>query len=55
MLWFDGALKRKYPSMWADTYYINQFKVSVTTLMQSSAESQINQTQVDSVPYCPRK
>ena len=40
----DEALKRKYPSMWADTYYVNPFKVSVTALMQSTTNSQVNQT-----------
>ena len=54
MLWVDEALKRKYPSMWADTYYINLFKVSVTALMQLTADSQVNQTQVDSVPTASR-
>ena len=40
--------------MWADTYYINPFKVSVTVLMQLAADSQVNQTQVDSVPTVSR-
>ena len=40
--------------MWADTYYINPFKVSVATLMQSTANSQVNQTQVDSEPTASR-
>ena len=31
MPWVDEALKRQYPSMWADTYYVNPFKVSVAT------------------------
>ena len=35
----DKELKRKYPSMWVDTYYINPFKVSVTTLMPLTADS----------------
>ena len=48
MLWVHEALKRQYPSMWPDTYYINLFKVSVTALMQLTADSQVNQTQVDS-------
>ena len=46
----DEALKRTYPSMWADTYYVDPFKVGINTAMQSTANSQINQTQVDSVP-----
>ena len=37
MLQVDEALKRKYPSIWADTYYVNPFKVSVTTSMQLTA------------------
>ena len=53
-LWVDEALRRKYPSMWADTYYVNPFKVGVTTSMQSTAGSQVNQTQVDSVPTASR-
>ena len=53
-LWVDEELKRKYPSMWADTYYINPFKVSVTMLMPSTANSQVNQTHVDSVPMTSR-
>ena len=40
--------------MWADTYYVNPFKVSVTMFMQSTADSQVNQTQVDSVPTASR-
>ena len=54
MLWVDEELKRKYPSMWADTYYVNPFKVSVTELMPSTANSQVNQTHVDSVPTTTR-
>ena len=54
MLWVDEALKRKYPSIWADTYYINLFKVSIATSMQSTANSQVNQTPVDSVPTASR-
>ena len=50
----DEALKRKYPSMWADTYYVNPFKVSVTVLTQSTTDSQVNQTQVDSEPTASR-
>ena len=49
-LWVDEELKRKYPSMWADTYYVNPFKVRVTTLMPSTTNSQVNQTHVDAVP-----
>ena len=36
--------------MWADTYYVDPFKVGIDASMQSTANSQINQTQVDSVP-----
>ena len=53
-LWVDEELKRKYPSMWADTYYINPFKVSVTALMPLTTNSQVNQTHVDSVPMTSR-
>ena len=54
MLWVDEALKRKCPSMWADTYYINPFKVSVATLTLSTTDSQVNQTHVDPVPMASR-
>ena len=54
MLQVDEALKRKYPSMWADTYYINPFKVSVAASMLSMANSQVNQTHVDPVPTASR-
>ena len=54
MLWVEKELKRKYPSMWADTYYINPFKVSVTASMPLTANSQVNQTHVDSVPMTSR-
>ena len=50
MLWVDEELKRKYPSMWADAYYVNLFKVSVTMSTPLTADSQVNQTHVDSVP-----
>ena len=55
-LWVDEELKRKYPSMWADTYYVNPFKVSVTISMSmlSTADSQVNQTHVDLVPMTSR-
>ena len=46
----DEALKRTYPLMWADTYYVNSFKVSANTLTSSTTDSQVNQTQVDTVP-----
>ena len=39
--------------MWADTYYIDPFKVSADTLASSTANSQVNQTQVDTVPTIP--
>ena len=54
MLQVDEELKRKYPSMWADTYYIKPFKVSVPALMPSTTDSQVNQTHVDSVPMASR-
>ena len=44
------ALKRKNPSIWADTYYVDPFKVCIDVLTQSTVNSQINQTQVESVP-----
>ena len=44
------ALKRTYPSMWADTYYIDPFKVSADMLTLSTTNSQVNQAQVDTVP-----
>ena len=36
--------------MWADTFYVDPFKVSTDTLIQSTADPQVNQTQVESVP-----
>ena len=36
--------------MWADTYYIDPFKVSADTLTLSTTNSQVNQTQIDTVP-----
>ena len=50
MLRPDEALKRAYPSMWADTYYVDPFKVGINMLTLSTADSQVNQTQVDTVP-----
>ena len=44
------ALKRTNPSMWADTYCIDPCKVGFNVLTQSTTDSQINQTQVESVP-----
>ena len=35
--------------MWADTYYVDPFKVGINTLTSSTAISQVNQTQVDTV------
>ena len=43
-------LRETYPSMWADTYYIDPFKVSADASTSSTANSQVNQTQVDTVP-----
>ena len=51
-LWVDEELK--YPSMWADTFYVNPFKVSVAALTLSTADSQVNQTHIDSVPTTSR-
>ena len=53
-LWVDEVLKRKYPSMWAETYYVTPFKVSVTVSMPSKANSQVNKIHVDSVPMASR-
>ena len=36
--------------MWADTYYISPFKVSADASTSSTANSQVNQTQCDTVP-----
>ena len=36
--------------MWADTYYIDLFKVSVNTSLMVTTNPQVNQTWVDSVP-----
>ena len=46
----DEAFKRTYPLMWADTYYIDPCKVSANTSTSLIANSQVNQTQVDTVP-----
>ena len=50
MLRPDEALKRTYPSMWADTYYVDPFKISANASTSLTADSQVNQTQVDTVP-----
>ena len=50
----DEALKRANPSMWADTYYIDPFKVSINVSTLLTADPQVNQTQVDSVPTLSR-
>ena len=50
MLRPDEALKRTYPSMWADTYFIDPFKVSADMSTSLTTDSQVNQTQVDTVP-----
>ena len=47
MLRPDKSLRRTYLSMWADTYHVDPFKVSADALTQSTANSQVNQTQVD--------
>ena len=50
MLRPDEALKRTYPLMWADTYYVDPFKVSADMSTLLTANSQVNQSQVDTVP-----
>ena len=50
MLRPDEALKRAYPSMWADTYYVDPFKVGINTLTSLTTDSQVNQTHIDTVP-----
>ena len=40
--------------MWADTYYVNLFKVGTDASMQLTVDSQVNQTQVDTVPTTSR-
>ena len=50
MLRPDEALKRAYSSMWADTYYVDPFKVGIDVLTLLTANPQVNQTQVDTVP-----
>ena len=54
MLQIDEALKRQHPSVWADTYCVNPFKVGTDALMQLAVDSQVNQTQVDTVPTTSR-
>ena len=56
MLQIDEALKRQPPSVWPDTYYVNLFKVDLGTdmSMQLTVDSQVNQTQVDTVPTTSR-
>ena len=53
MLRPDEALKRAYPSTWADTYYVDPFKVGIDTSTSLTTNSQVNQTQVDTVPTTP--
>ena len=36
--------------MWADTFYVDPFKVGIDVLTQSTADPQVNQTQVEAVP-----
>ena len=38
----DEALKRAYPSMWADTYYVDPFKVGIDTSTLLTANPQVN-------------
>ena len=40
--------------MWADTYYVNPFKVGPDAWTQLTIDSQVNQTQVDTVPTTSR-
>ena len=40
--------------MWADTYYVNPFKVGTDVSMQLTIDSQVNQTQVNTVPTTSR-
>ena len=40
--------------MWADTYYVDPFKVGIDVLTQSTTNSQINQAQVVPVPTTSR-
>ena len=54
MLKPDEAFKRAYPSMWADTYCVDPFKVGINMLTSLTANSQVNQTQVDTVPTTSR-
>ena len=39
--------------MWADTYYVDPFKVGINMSTQSTANPLVNQTQVESVPISP--
>ena len=50
----DEAFKRTYPSMWADTYCVDSFKVCINASTQLTTDSQINQTQVDLGPASSR-
>ena len=43
-LQIDEVLKRQHPSVWADTYYVNPFKVGTNTSTQLTTNSQVNQT-----------
>ena len=51
----DEALKRTYPSMWADTYYVDPFKVGINVSTSSTTDPQVNQTQVETVPMSSGK
>ena len=46
----NEALKRANPSIWADTYYVDPFKVGINALTQLTTDPQVNQTQVESIP-----
>ena len=54
MLRPDETLKRTYPSMWATTYYVNPFKVSANASTSLTANSQVNQSQVDTASTTSR-
>ena len=36
--------------MWADTFYVDPFKVGIDALIQLTADPQVNQTQEETVP-----
>ena len=46
----DKTLRQDNPSMWADTYYVDPFKVRVNELTPVPADTQVNNTQSSTVP-----